>query len=297
MVIFFVCIVIIGIIFSGVSLVLVFVEKNKDTDYRADLSDRKNTLIETIEDAETLVAELNRFSGYIVEQCEEKQTELAVVMSEADTLIRQMTFAIKDATLKQVSAVAATTIGETADVLEDRKEAKILSAPETVRNMPLSENKELVQKTIGETEDVFEDRKKANILSVSETARNGLLSENKELVQKQLPAELDGGHLPDDKEDGQLSADLDTGHFLADLEEDQAPFNAEAEMHETVQFNNVLPLRRKRPEVKKPTKQDEVILRLSLGMTFEDIAKELHIGKGEVALIARIEHQPSSGAK
>ena len=90
---FFICIVLIGIVITGVSLMLILADKSRNHDYRLDLGQKREALVETIEDAETLVEELNRFSDYVVTQCEQKQMEVKCEVQRADSLMGQLSAA------------------------------------------------------------------------------------------------------------------------------------------------------------------------------------------------------------
>lgn len=87
---FFTCIILIG---SGITLFALFImlaEKKRLHDYRTDLKEHKDSLIEVIEDAELLVSEMNNFADYIVTQIEEKNNSLIYTFAEADLKIETL---------------------------------------------------------------------------------------------------------------------------------------------------------------------------------------------------------------
>ena len=90
---FFLSIVLIGIIITGVSLVMILADKSRGHDYRVDLGQKRETLVETIEDAETLVDELNRFSDYVVTRCEQTKAEIELEVQRAETIMGQLSAA------------------------------------------------------------------------------------------------------------------------------------------------------------------------------------------------------------
>lgn len=81
---FFICIILSGIFIVCFALIWMVVEKKKSWDYEAELRERKRELEEVISDAEQLLTELNNFSGYIVDQLEEKQQYLEELLREID---------------------------------------------------------------------------------------------------------------------------------------------------------------------------------------------------------------------
>ena len=90
MAVFFACIILIGIGITILSLILMLYEKKKLHDYRIDLKNKKDQLINVIEDAEELIDEMNRFSDYAVTQIEEKNNTLLDTISKADLRIQKL---------------------------------------------------------------------------------------------------------------------------------------------------------------------------------------------------------------
>ncbi len=84
---FFTCIILIGSGLVVFSFFLMLYEKKRLYDYRKDLREKKEDIIQIIEDAEELITEINRFSEYTVNQIEEKNQILANSISEADLKI------------------------------------------------------------------------------------------------------------------------------------------------------------------------------------------------------------------
>ena len=81
---FFTCIVLVGSGITVFALILLLAEKNRLHDYRVDLKEKKENLINVIEDAEELISEMNRYSDYIVTQIEEKHSALSQAILDAD---------------------------------------------------------------------------------------------------------------------------------------------------------------------------------------------------------------------
>jgi hypothetical protein len=90
MAVFFACIIIIGSILLLFSLFLILNEKRRLHDYREDAREKKDDLVKTIEDAELLIDEMNRFSDYVVSNLEQKYKEFSETLHEADLRIEAM---------------------------------------------------------------------------------------------------------------------------------------------------------------------------------------------------------------
>ncbi|MGI6050046.1 MAG: DUF6115 domain-containing protein, partial [Acetivibrionales bacterium] len=84
---FFTCIILIGSGLVVFSFFLLLYEKKRLHDYRKDLRERKEDIVQIIEDAEELITEINRFSEYTVNQIEEKNQILTNTISDADLRI------------------------------------------------------------------------------------------------------------------------------------------------------------------------------------------------------------------
>lgn len=87
---FFTCIILIG---SGITLFAFFLllaEKHRMHDYRTDIKQKKEDLINVIEDAEELIFEMNKFSDYVVTQLEEKHKSIEEALNDADLKIEEL---------------------------------------------------------------------------------------------------------------------------------------------------------------------------------------------------------------
>jgi len=87
---FFICIILIGSAIVLVSFFMMLAEKKRLHDYRTDLKDKKDSLIQVIEDAELLISELNNYSDYVLSRIEEKNETLSKTISEADLRIEML---------------------------------------------------------------------------------------------------------------------------------------------------------------------------------------------------------------
>lgn len=87
---FYVTLVFLGIILVSLSLVWVILDKKKAFGFARSFEDKKQELVEIINDAEQMIEELNRFSDYIVTQMDLKNEELRMNLKNADEDIKNL---------------------------------------------------------------------------------------------------------------------------------------------------------------------------------------------------------------
>ncbi len=87
---FYVSLIFIGILLSVISLVLILIDKKNIFMFRRTFDDKKQELVDIINDAEQMIDELNRFSDYIVSQIDVKNEELNVNITAAEERIRAL---------------------------------------------------------------------------------------------------------------------------------------------------------------------------------------------------------------
>jgi len=80
----------IGIVLVLVSLVLILIDRKNVFVFKNSADEKKKELIEIISDAEQMIEELNRFSGYIVDQMDLKNDELNRNIMEAEQKINAL---------------------------------------------------------------------------------------------------------------------------------------------------------------------------------------------------------------
>lgn len=85
--VFFTCIILLGSGLVVFALLWMLAEKRRLYDYREDVKERKEDLIKVIEDAETLIEEMNRFSDYVVTTLEQSHEGLQQTIAAADRRI------------------------------------------------------------------------------------------------------------------------------------------------------------------------------------------------------------------
>jgi len=88
--IFFACLTLAGAGIVLFAVILMLADKKRMHDYREDLAEMEDNLIEVIEDAEVLIKEMNKFSDYAVSRLEEKHNLLLKTLEEADQRIRNL---------------------------------------------------------------------------------------------------------------------------------------------------------------------------------------------------------------
>lgn len=88
--VFFACITLAGAGIVLFAVILMLADKKRMHDYRDDLAEMEDNLIEVIEDAEVLIKEMNKFSDYVVSRLEEKHDLLLKTLEEAEQRIRSM---------------------------------------------------------------------------------------------------------------------------------------------------------------------------------------------------------------
>lgn len=97
----YVSMIFIGIILVIVSLLLIIIDKKNIFVFKKSVDEKKRELMEVINDAEQMIEELNRFSGYIVDQMDLKNDELHRNITEAEQRITALLETIDSVTDEQ----------------------------------------------------------------------------------------------------------------------------------------------------------------------------------------------------
>lgn len=84
---FYVSLIFVGILLVLISIILILIDKKNVFIFRKTFDDKKQELVEIINDAEQMIDELNRFSDYIVSQIDAKNEELNVSIKGAEKKI------------------------------------------------------------------------------------------------------------------------------------------------------------------------------------------------------------------
>jgi hypothetical protein len=128
---FFVAIILAGSFITALALVMLVVEKSHERDHRLDVTERKDRLVDVMDDADLLVEELNRFADYAVSACEDKRQEVERVLFRADQLLSQVAAASAslEAALAGASAMRQTVPVEKRVVLQEEHSGGTVDEP------------------------------------------------------------------------------------------------------------------------------------------------------------------------
>lgn len=231
---FYIAIILFGAFIAAIALVLVFADKSRAHDYRLDVSERRNALVEAMDDADALVGEMNRFADYVATQCEDKRMQVEETIHRADRLVSQ----VSDACAVLESRLAAT-----------REDARF---------------------EVG------------NLLAARAFRTGGIIAQHAPLpaganpdIASAIDTPPEGDAVTLQVPDASKTPDAQDGLIIATEPEDpeNGPGGASGNR------GRVLPLHSRRAEVLRLARR---------GVPHEEIAKTLHMGKGEIDLIARI---------
>lgn len=132
MTVFFICITLIGSGLLLLAIILVLAEKSRLREYSNDMKDKKEDLVNAIEDAEELITEMSSFADYLVAQLDEKKKQLNQTVEEADRRIELLN--IQDTLKESVTRYNEEAIDENLAELESEldqedipRKAKVLA--------------------------------------------------------------------------------------------------------------------------------------------------------------------------
>jgi hypothetical protein len=87
---FYVSLIFIGILLILFSLTCIFIDKKKGFSFNKNFDERKQELVEIINDAEQMIEELNKFSDYIVNQMDLKNEQLCRNLKAAEEKVNHL---------------------------------------------------------------------------------------------------------------------------------------------------------------------------------------------------------------
>ncbi len=85
---FYVSIIFLGIVLIVFSLIWIAYDRKKSFDYDTHMENKKNEMLEIINDAEQMITELNKFSDYVVTQMDLKNEELSASLKHIEEKVR-----------------------------------------------------------------------------------------------------------------------------------------------------------------------------------------------------------------
>lgn len=91
---FYVSIMFIGILLMLISFIWVIIDKKRHIDYREVIDEKKTSLVNIVEDAEVMVEELNKFSGYVFDEFEVREKNVKGLLNKLDQEIKEKTVVV-----------------------------------------------------------------------------------------------------------------------------------------------------------------------------------------------------------
>ncbi|MDP4182054.1 MAG: hypothetical protein Q8942_13320 [Bacillota bacterium] len=87
---FYISVIFIGIVLIIISFIWILYDRKKTFDYTKGVDDKKAELLSIMKDAEEMLDELNKLSGYIADEMEVKNSELKSVSDLVDEKIKEI---------------------------------------------------------------------------------------------------------------------------------------------------------------------------------------------------------------
>lgn len=109
----YVSMIFIGILLVIVSLLLILIDKKNIFVFKKSVDEKKRELMEVINDAEQMIEELNRFSGYIVDQMDLKNDELHRNITDAEQRIATLLETVDSVTAERPQVRKGTEVSGT----------------------------------------------------------------------------------------------------------------------------------------------------------------------------------------
>lgn len=128
---FYVSLIFFGILLVLFSLTCIFIDKSKLFSFHKNFDDKKQELVEIINDAEQMIEELNKFSDYIVNQMDLKNEQLCRNLKAAEEKINDLTEKAKAAVSGATEVSAPAVDRQTEEVVSEVHGFMMESAVET----------------------------------------------------------------------------------------------------------------------------------------------------------------------
>jgi len=288
MIIFFVCIVLLGIFITGAALLFILADKSRSHDFIQDLSSKKQELIDVIDDAETLVNELNQFSDYVVNQCENKQNELRDVIEKADLLSIRLSESCHILEANSMQSHRTNIINHFIAPIDDQP---VSAVDGREAYFSISAKQEFIIDNRAGEDRIPEKTADVNIIS-NNIADESRISDNKVSDYISGAKVTDESILSYERKD----ADMKNAEQLISLKtivadgKEQKIIVPKNDPIADAGRGNVIHLSDKRLRMATSAdKRSQVLLLQNKGLTQSEIAKALNIGKGEIELISRVD--------
>lgn len=126
---FYMSIMFIGIVLIAVSLFWILLDRKQAFDYSKGIKESKAELLKIMDDAEAMMEELNKFSGYIVEQMDAKNEEMNLSLKKIDERLMRL-----DLKVEERSAVKERKEVKDNKEIKERKAAKTNNRTRKVSN-------------------------------------------------------------------------------------------------------------------------------------------------------------------
>ena len=90
MTIFYVSVILVGVLVVFVALILIIVDRKKGIDYSNAIDQKSKQLVDIIKDAEQMIEEMDKFSNYIIRRFESKNDEIKELLCDVDKKVETL---------------------------------------------------------------------------------------------------------------------------------------------------------------------------------------------------------------
>ncbi len=247
---FYVSMIFFGILLILLSLACVFIDKRKVFSFNTKFEDRKQELVDIIDDAEQMIEELNKFSDYIVNQMDLKNEQLCRNLKSAEEKVNVLSERAK-AAVNMAEVVDETAVVQQCDEAVRKECIPIVEIAEEAVGMAVNSG-------VYETAPVQKIAGPAVESVNSSNARPGLVVDGVNCSPMRPGLVVDGVNC----------SPMRPGLVVDGV--NCSPMRPVRKSEKVIQINN---------------KYSEVIRLSQEGFSGLEIAKRLNLGKGEVELI------------
>lgn len=318
---FYIVVLFLGIITTLIALFVILLDKKRGHDYKSDLIEGKKELLQAIDNAEELVAEMNRISDYVVTQIEEKHGELLATFKKAEELCSNLPVNKKNeekqskpnfknaytANLrKREKRFPSVKVRETVDAINAIpvssnektavEEIHVVSSEEPQPQLPRKRDNRQTEALVNRLLEKIDAEERLASRSMERAAYGNARTAKSVSVNRQVAFKTDGDNSGLDEQGLLLNSVMNEEAASAEEEDSVSEYeqvvaiaslkkqdrNEKSERSD--KKNKIIPLEARRNE----------ILSLSAsGLDYTEIARRLKMGKGEIELIANLEKKKS----